>query len=176
MVVIGIDPGLTGALALLGQDGKLLELEDMPVMARGAGNGAVKNQINSGALADMLKVWTRPYDRPAVHAFVELVRPMPAVKATPGKGKGFQITQGSASIFSFGYTAGAIEATLAVLGLQHSLVPAGDWKKALKLGSQKEQARAMAIRLYPGAPLHLVKHHNRAEAILLARYGRGLVH
>src|SRR6266568_1063971 len=59
--VIGIDPGLSGALALVGSRG-LEACVDMPVMDRGSGSGAVKHQVNGAALAQLLKEWTSGHD------------------------------------------------------------------------------------------------------------------
>jgi hypothetical protein len=44
------------------------------------------------------------------------------------------------------------------------------WKRHFKLGSDKEFSRALAVRLYPSAPLNLKKHADRAEALLMARW------
>lgn len=176
MIVIGIDPGLTGALALLNHSAELLAVADMPVMLRGSGEGAVKNQVNPSALAQILREWTAPFDKNEVHVFIELQRAMPAVKPTPGKGKGYQILQGSSSLFSLGHTAGVVEATVAVLGFAHTIIAPADWKRdVLPRGASKDQARAIAVRLYPRAPISKVKHHNRAEAALIAKCGHARV-
>lgn len=170
MIIVGIDPGLTGALGMVGHDGQYLGCVDIPTMQRGEG-ASVKNQVNVGALAAQLKEWLRDYDKNEVAVVVERVQPMPAVRHTPGQGKGFQIIQGSASTFSLGHTAGCVEATVTVLGYPLHLVQPGKWKKVLGLTSSKEQCRAAAIRLFPDAPLSRMKDHNRAESLLLARYG-----
>ena len=70
-------------------------------------------------------------------------------------------------------TAGQLEGVVQCLNLPHTLVSPADWKKALKLTSSKEQARAAAIRRWPDAAplLKRVRDHNRAEALLIARYG-----
>jgi hypothetical protein len=53
------------------------------------------------------------------------------------------------------------------------LVTPGKWKKHFQLTSDKEQSRELAIRLFPGSAFQFnrKKHHGRAEAALLARYG-----
>ena len=170
MIVLGIDPGLTGAMALMSGRG-LVSVTDMPTMMRGAGTGSVKNQIDCYALYTTMRELLAPYDRQEIMVVIEKVQSMPAVVQTPGKGKGFKITQGGASIFSFGHTAGCIETVVAVLGFRMELVRPSDWKKAMKLNKDKEQTRAEAIRAFPTAPLGRLKDHNRAEALMLARYG-----
>ena len=170
MIIVGIDPGLTGAIAVLGHRAELLRpIEDMPVMQRGAGAAAVKNQVNAAALAEYLRTVLAPYDSNEVRVFIEEAQSMPA--AVRGKGGVVKIIQGGASIFSTGLTAGHIEGVVAALRFPHELVRPNVWKKAVKTASTKEQARATATRLYPEASLHRVKDHNRAEALLIARYG-----
>lgn len=155
MVVIGIDPGLTGAIAMIDHTG-LKAIEDMPVMERGAG-AFCKNQVNAAALGTLLRGWTRDTDKNEIYVVIELARAMPG--------------QGVVSILSIGLTAGLIEGTVVTMGFRHELAPASTWKKAMKLTSNKEECRAAAQRMYPSAELSRVKDHNRAEALLLARYG-----
>lgn len=170
MIIIGIDPGLTGAVANIGHRGELLHaIADMPTMQRGAGTGAVKNQVNAGALAELLRGWLEPFDSNEVRILIEEAQSMPA--AVRGKGGQIKIVQGGASIFSTGLTAGLVEGVVAALRFPHELVRPNIWKKAVKHASTKEQARALAARMYPEASLHRMKDHNRAEALLIARYG-----
>jgi crossover junction endodeoxyribonuclease RuvC len=165
MLVVGIDPGLTGALALIDRTG-LVACADMPVMVRGNGKGSVKNQVNPAALRDILQGWANGHDRIEFHVVIENQRPF----RLPG-----QKAQGSSSVFSLGLTTGIIEGVVSTMGFAQELVEPGVWKKALELSARgpdkKEIARTMAQRLYPQADLKLVKSHNRAEAILLARWG-----
>ena len=157
MIIIGIDPGLSGAIAQLGHRGDLIALHDMPIMMRGGGKSFIKNQVSPAGLAQLLREMIKGEDKIAVHVFIELV----------ASGGG----QGVASMFSFGHTAGSIEATVATLGLAMTLVPPTQWKRAMNLTKDKNHARAQAARLYPEASVHRVKDHNRAEALLIARYG-----
>jgi len=157
MIVIGIDPGLTGALAMIGPRKEYLKLADIPVMKRLGPKAEVKNQVNGAALEEILRAWTEDYDKNEIVAFIET--PI----AFPG--------QHVATIASAFLTAGIIEGVLSARHFVHQLVRPADWKKAMALSKDKDQARARAIRLYPEAPLALAKHHNRAEALLIARYG-----
>ena len=159
MIVIGIDPGLTGSLAMIGHRGVFEAIHDMPVMQRGGGKSFVKNQVNGSQLEELLSGWLANEDKNAIHFFIE----------TPIAFPGQQVAV-TASTF---LTAGLIEGVIQARHYPHTLVRPQDWKKALGLTSNKEQARARAIRLYPEAAplLSRVKDHNRAEALLIARYG-----
>lgn len=158
MIVIGIDPGLSGALAAMDTRG-LLGVEDLPVMAKAAGGGKVKQQLNPAALATILEDWARAQEwaRDSVLVLLERVQAMPK--------------QGVSSMFSLGHTCGAIEGVLAAKRLPVQFVTPQAWKKHFGLSADKEVARSRAISLFPQAPLSRVKDHGRAEAILLARYG-----
>ena len=165
MMIIGIDPGLTGALALMDHNG-LKDCKDMPVMVRGTGTGAVKNQVDPGALAAIFREWLKDHSKNEVIVIIE----SQGVIRLPGNKM-----LGGSSAFSLAHTAGIIEGVVATLNIPREFVPPATWKKALDLsakGSDKKAlARAMAQRLYPEADFHLAKSHNRAEACLIARYG-----
>lgn len=146
---IGIDPGLTGAIALL-RDGAFAEVFDMPTMQRGAkGN---RQQVNATELARILR------ELPPCMAYIEQVGAMPG--------------QGVSSMFNFGHGCGAIEGALAALGIPREFVTPQKWKKSLGLiGTDKDAARTKAIQLLPGAPLARVKDGGRADALLIALHG-----
>lgn len=168
MITIGIDPGLSGALARL-VDGELAGLEDMPVMQR----STKQRQIDPVALAKLLHEWTedaRPQHQ--VIVIIEQVMAMP--------------TQGVASTLLIGISGGICEGVTAGLGLPYELIYPATWKKnqgiALdrpgqgetkqqRLRLSKELARSKAIQAFPLADLHRKMDHNKAEALLLARYG-----
>lgn len=159
MIVIGIDPGLTGAIAMLDHRGAFAQLADMPVMERHGKAAYVKNQVNANALERLIKDWTAAYDRNEIHIVIETPIGFPG--------------QHVATVASAFLTAGHIEGVIAARHFAHELVRPKDWKKALGLSDSKEQCRARAIRLWPPAAkmLERVKDHNRAEALLIAKYG-----
>lgn len=165
MIIIGIDPGLTGALAAIDHNG-LQECKDIPVMMRGNGTSAVKNQVDPGALAAIFREWMTDHSKNEIMVIIETQ----GVVRLPGNKM-----LGGSSAFSLAHTAGIIEGVVATLNLPREFVTPATWKKALNLSAKgndkKALARAMAQRLYPGADLHRAKDHNRAEAILIARYG-----
>lgn len=153
-IVIGIDPGLGGALACLSDKNALIS--DMPTVARGAGTGRVKREVDAAGVAAILRGYTAGMRDDAI---VVLER----VAAMPG--------QGVASMLSIGDSLGTVRGVVAALGLPLVWVTSQKWKKHYGLGREKELARARAIQLYPTAELNLHKHHGRAEALLIARWG-----
>lgn len=151
--VIGIDPGLSGALALLNEDSKaLVDLLDMPVMA---GTGK-RQQVNGAALTKLFKLWN-------AEGYVKCAY-LEKVSAMPG--------QGVSSMFSFGMSYGILQGVLCSLGIPIVMVSPQFWKKrAGLLKQEKDRARTLAQQLYPLAELDRKKDLGRADAILIARFG-----
>jgi crossover junction endodeoxyribonuclease RuvC len=145
---LGIDPGLSGAIALL-RNGEFAECWDMPTMGRGSGN---KQQINAAEVARILR------ECPPCTAYMELVGAMPG--------------QGVSSMFNFGKAAGAVMGALAALQFPMVEVTPQRWKREFGLiGKEKDMARTVAQQLMPVAPLSRKKDCGRADALLLALYG-----
>ncbi len=156
-MIIGIDPGLTGAIAVLFPEGGLFMVFDMPIMPNGKGKGRVKNKVNCYELAKAIK---KMMDEGAVisAAYLEKVASMPG--------------QGVAGVFSLGKSAGAVEGVLAGLGIPLVEVTPQAWKKGAGLiGTEKDVARTVAQQLYPSASLARKKDGGRADALLIARHG-----
>lgn len=156
--ILGIDPGLSGACAVLTDAGEFVEVFDVPVMQAGGKQSYVKNVVNAAAMHDRL-VLVRSRGA-ALFAYVESVSAMPK--------------QGVASMFSLGHTVGTIQSVLACLHIPYVMVRPQEWKKSVGLlKTEKAQSRAVAIQRFPSASPQLtrVKDHNRAEAILLGHYG-----
>ena len=152
-VTIGIDPGLSGAIAFLPRDWPPF-VEDMPTMGHSK-TGFVKRAVDCRTLARMLE----PYSMTgSARVFLE------RVNAFPGQGVG--------SMFSLGMSFWGAFGVCAALALEIHLVEAKDWKGHFRLNKDKELARALAIRYYPDIKLSAKKHHGRAEALLIARYGK----
>lgn len=145
---IAIDPGIAGAIAVLGGD-ELVAVFDMPVMA---GTGK-RQQVNAAELVKILS----PYIANSV-AYLEQASAMPK--------------QGVSSMFSFGCSYGIIQGVLAALSIPMVIVSPRKWKKQAGLiGKEKDAARALAQQLYPIAELGRKKDIGRADAILIALYG-----
>jgi crossover junction endodeoxyribonuclease RuvC len=153
--VIGIDVGLSGAIAAVGEGG-LVGCEDIPTMLKGAGGGKVKNEVNPAALSEILRRYCEGHGGDVL-VVIEQVGSMPG--------------QGVASMMSLGDSKGCIRGVVAARGLPIEWVSPVKWKKHYGIGADKELARAKAINLYPAASLVRKADHGRAEAILIARYG-----
>ena len=151
MLIVAIDPGLTGALGFL-RDGAYLAVVDMPTVTKGV--GSVKNEVSPQGMKTLIREQLLAGE--AVVAVIEKVGAMPG--------------QGVSSVFSLGDSYGAARAVLATAGFELVQVHPATWKKHFKLSSDKELSRALATRMFPVAPLHLKKHDGRAEALLIARW------
>ena len=153
MKILGIDPGLSGAIAIL-ENKNVLKLFDMPVMAEGKKN---KKQLNSAQLVNIIKKNINKSDDIAV--VVEQVNAMPG--------------QGVTSMFNFGQTFGAIKGVCAALNLPIFFVRPSKWKKYFELiNSSKDSSRTKVIEMYPSLSSQLSKKKdvNKSDAILIARY------
>jgi hypothetical protein len=73
-------------------------------------------------------------------------------------------------MLSMAATKAAVGSVVRLLGLPMQRVHPASWKRFMGLSSDKDAALALARKLYPHAPLHLAKHHNRAESLLIARF------
>ena len=153
MKIIGIDPGLSGGIAVL-ENNQVLSIFDMPVMSEGKKN---KRQLNSAQLVTLIKENIKSSEDVAV--IVEQVNAMPG--------------QGVTSMFNFGQTFGAIKGVCAALGLPIFFVRPAKWKKHFELiNSSKDSSRTKAIEMYPALSNQLAKKKdvNKSDAILIARF------
>jgi crossover junction endodeoxyribonuclease RuvC len=150
-IILGIDPGLGGALAALSAMGKLVIVDAPTVEVKRGGKG--KREIDPAALADIIR------EMKPTHAVVEKVGAMPG--------------QGVSSMFSFGRSVGQVEGALAALGIPVSYVSPLTWKRSLSVPAGKDGARLRASQLLPAYAerWRLVKHDGRAEAGLIALWG-----
>lgn len=147
---IGVDPGISGAIAVLTYELKCVFLGDMPTMQLGARH----TQVNAAALAKILN----QYPEPTTVVYLEQVGAMPG--------------QGVTSMFNFGVSYGVVQGICAALNYPLILVRPSAWKKTASLiGKPKEAARTLAQQLYPEQELSLKKHVGRADALLIARFG-----
>jgi len=158
-VWLGIDPGLKGAIALLTNDG-LQAVFDMPTASERHGKES-RSSVCAHSLRDILLNMQHTHGKIRV-AVVERVGAMPK--------------QGVTSSFRFGYGAGQVEGVLAALCVPTEFVRPQTWKKQLGLGSDKAQSLTLARAKWPySESFTLKKHDGRAEAALLAEYGRRFV-
>ena len=152
--IIGIDPGLSGAVAVLtGTDS--LRILDMPTVTVERNNKS-KRQVSASELAEI--IYTLKSDD--CHVFVE------RVGAVSG--------QGVTSVFSFGRSFGMIEGILAAFKLPVTYVAPATWVKAVGRGQGKDASRARAMELFPNnqADFKRVKDDGRSDAALIAYWGK----
>ena len=153
MIIIGIDPGVSGAISVL-EDKKVLEVYDMPTMIDGKKN---KKQVNGSQVSNIMK---ERFDKNK-----EIVVVVEHVNAMPG--------QGVTSMFNFGQSFGVIKGICSALNLPIHFVRPTKWKKHFNLiKTNKDASRTKVIQVYPeiSGTLHRKKDSNKAEAILIARY------
>ena len=150
---IGIDPGLSGAIAVLTDD--TLQIHDMPVMTVDR-NGKAKRQVSANELAELLNL----YAGKDCHVYVERVSAMAG--------------QGVTSVFSFGRSFGMIEGILAALKMPVTFVAPATWTRAIGRSPGKDASRARAMELFPNYEYFFkrVKDDGRADAALIAHWGR----
>ena len=153
MIIIGIDPGINGAISII-ENKKILEVYDTPTMIDGKKN---KRQINSAQVTNIIK--ERINDEKEGIVVVEQVNAMPG--------------QGVTSMFNFGQSFGVIKGICAALSLPIYFVRPTKWKKHFNLiKTNKDASRTKVIEAYPelSSKLHRKKDSNRADAILIALY------
>lgn len=147
--VLGVDPGVSGAIAFYWPASPHRVLaEDFPVVGGRLDVVALANRIRQ--LAPDLAV-------------------IEAVAAMPG--------QGVSSTFKFGRATGVLDGILGTLLIPSRSASPTVWKKHWRLDKDKEKSRALAIQLFPACATHFSrkKDHNRAEAALIARYGAEVI-
>ena len=153
MIIIGIDPWLSGAIAILKND-KVIKLIEMPVMAEGKKN---KRQLNNAQLANIL--------REIIENHQEISVVVEQVNAMPG--------QGVTSMFNFGQSFGILKGVCSAMNLSMHFVRPVKWKKYFNLiNSSKDASRTKAIEIFPYFSVNLSKKKdaNKADAILIASY------
>jgi crossover junction endodeoxyribonuclease RuvC len=154
MKVLAVDPGMTGALAILDGSDVLL-LEDLPTHMISAGRKALRPELDLHQLHAMLAEHA-----PYAHAYIE------RVAARPG--------QGVTGVFRFGQSFGAILGVITAMGIAMTLVQPRDWQRWAGCGPAPDAARQRAAQLFPGSAERLSrkKDNHRADALLLAGFGQ----
>ena len=160
--VIGIDPGITGAIAVRGDDPDEVDVFDMPTLTEGK-----HQRINAVELANLIRSLRLEHN--IAEARIEKVNAMPPAK---GKAGGKPRNPGTQSSFNFGRGVGVIDGIMGAFQLPTIHVTPQQWKKPAGLiGKVKDEARTRALELYPHLELHRKKDVGRADAILIAHYG-----
>ena len=155
MLIIGIDPGISGALCFMEQ-GKIIDVIDMPSMADGKKN---KKQVNGSQVFNEISRHLK-YNKPEnVKVIIEHVTAMPG--------------QGVTSMFNFGQSFGVIKGICSAMQLPIHFIRPTKWKKYFNLiNSSKDASRSRAIEIFPKVSdkLKRKKDSNKADAILIASY------
>ena len=152
--IIGVDPGASGAVAILERDGQLVHVFEMPSVEL-----IVNNKAKRRISPEMLAADLRLYAVKATIAYVEQVNAMPG--------------QGVTSMFAFGQAFGIVQGVLAGLAIPAQLVPPSKWKKWQNLSPSKDASRAKAAAIWPdmAGEFRRVKDDGKAEAALIAHWG-----
>ena len=154
MLIIGIDPGISGSICFF-KDGRILEVIEMPVMTEGKKN---KKQVNGAQIYnEFLKRINKKDDE--IRVVIEQVSAMPG--------------QGVTSMFNFGQSYGILKGICSAMQLPMFLVRPAKWKKYFNLiNSQKDASRTRAIEIFPyfSTQLSKKKDSNKADAILIASF------
>ena len=154
MLIIGIDPGISGSICFF-KDGRILEVIEMPVMTEGKKN---KKQVNGAQIYnEFLKRINKKEDE--IRVVIEQVSAMPG--------------QGVTSMFNFGQSFGILKGICSAMQLPMFFVRPAKWKKYFNLiNSKKDASRTRAIEIFPyfSTQLSKKKDSNKADAILIASF------
>ena len=155
MLIIGIDPGISGSISFL-YDGKIIEVIEMPTMADGKKN---KRQVNGSQIYNEILKMIKKFGKDDIRVVIEQVSAMPG--------------QGVTSMFNFGQSFGVLKGICSAMQLSVYFVRPAKWKKYFNLiNSEKDASRTKAIEIFPyiSSQLSRKKDANKADAILLASY------
>ena len=155
MLVIGIDPGISGSICFF-QDGKIIDVVEMPTMTEGKKN---KKQVNGSQIFNEISDRIRKLDKKDIRVIIEQVSAMPG--------------QGVTSMFNFGQSFGILKGICSAMQLPMYFVRPAKWKKYFNLiNSEKDASRTRAIEVFPyfSSQLSRKKDSNKADAILIASF------
>tara|TARA_B000000477_G_scaffold53123_1_gene44684 strand:+ start:197 stop:691 length:495 start_codon:yes stop_codon:yes gene_type:complete len=155
MLIIGIDPGISGSICFF-QDGKIVDVVEMPTMIEGKKN---KKQVNGSQIFNEISEKIKKLDKKEIKVVIEQVSAMPG--------------QGVTSMFNFGQSFGILKGICSAMQLPMYFVRPAKWKKYFNLiNSEKDASRTRAIEVFPyfSSQLSRKKDSNKADAILIASF------
>ena len=155
MLIIGVDPGISGSICFL-KDGVIKDVVEMPTMIEGKKN---KKQVNGSQIFNEISEKIKNTDKKNIKVVVEHVTAMPG--------------QGVTSMFNFGQSFGILKGICSAMQLPIYFVRPSKWKKYFNLiNSEKDASRTRAIEIFPYYSSHLSrkKDSNTADAILIASF------
>ncbi len=155
MMIIGIDPGISGSICFF-QDGIIKDVIEMPTMTDGKKN---KRQVNGAQIFNEISERINKFDKKNIKVVIEQVSAMPG--------------QGVTSMFNFGQSFGILKGICSAMQLPMYFVRPAKWKKYFGLiNSEKGASRTKAIEMFPyfSSQLSKKKDINKADAILIAYF------
>ena len=155
MLIIGIDPGISGAICFF-EDGQVKEIIDMPVMAEGKKN---KRQINGPQTYNEILKRINKFQKKDIIVVIEQVSAMPG--------------QGVTSMFNFGQSFGVLKGICSAMQLSMFFIRPAKWKKYFGLiKTEKDASRTKVIEIFPyiSSELSRKKDSNKADAVLIASF------
>ena len=155
MLIIGIDPGISGSICFF-KDGKILDVIEMPTMTEGKKN---KRQVNGSQIYNEILKRVKKVEKQEIRVVIEQVSAMPG--------------QGVTSMFNFGQSFGILKGICSAMQLPMYFVRPAKWKKYFNLiNSEKGASRTRAIEIFPyfSSQLSKKKDSNKADAILIASF------
>tara|TARA_Y100001958_G_C20873854_1_gene306961 strand:- start:55 stop:549 length:495 start_codon:yes stop_codon:yes gene_type:complete len=155
MLIIGIDPGISGSICFM-KNGQILEVVEMPTMTEGKKN---KRQVNGAQIYNEILQRIKENDNENIRVIIEQVSAMPG--------------QGVTSMFNFGQSFGILKGICSAMQLPMYFVRPAKWKKYFGLiNSEKGASRTKAIEMFPyfSSNLSKKKDINKADAILIASF------
>ena len=155
MLIIAIDPGISGSICFF-EDGKILDVLEMPTMTEGKKN---KKQVNGSQIYNEILKRIKKLNKRDIKVIIEHVSAMPG--------------QGVTSMFNFGQSFGILKGVCSAMQLPMYFVRPVKWKKYFNLiNSEKDASRTKAIEIFPYFSPNLAKKKdsNKADAILIASY------
>ena len=153
MLIIGIDPGISGSICFL-EDGIINDVLEMPTMTEGK---KIKKQVNGSQIFNEISLRIK-HMKKNIKVVIEQVSAMPG--------------QGVTSMFNFGQSFGILKGICSAMQLPIYFVRPAKWKKYFNLiNSEKDASRTRAIEIFPYFSSNLSKKDsNKADAILIASY------
>ena len=155
MLIIGIDPGISGSICFL-KDGRIIDVIEMPTMNEGKKN---KRQVNGSQIFNEILKRINNLNKQEIKVVIEKVSAMPG--------------QGVTSMFNFGQSFGILKGICSAMQLPMYFVRPAKWKKYYNLiNSEKDASRTRAIEIFPyfSSQLSKKKDSNKADAILIASF------
>ncbi|WP_440671903.1 crossover junction endodeoxyribonuclease [Candidatus Pelagibacter sp. HIMB1715] len=155
MLIIGIDPGISGSICFL-ENGIIKDVLEMPTMTEGKKN---KKQVNGSQIYNEISFRIKTYEKKNIKVVIEQVSAMPG--------------QGVTSMFNFGQSFGILKGICSAMQLPIYFVRPAKWKKYFNLiNSEKDASRTRAIEIFPyfSSNLSKKKDSNKADAILISSY------